>query len=132
MNDSLLLNILTPDKQLYSGEITEIAAQNELGRFEILPNHTTFITAVIPTVTSFTEKGGKKLKAFTSNGILKVDQNKIELLCEAAEWPEEIDLNRAQSAKERAEERISKKDGVDLRRAEYALSRSLMRIKAKK
>lgn len=131
MNDSLFINILTPEKQLYEGEITAIVSQNKFGSFEILPNHTPFITAVVPAVTFFTEKSGKKLKAFTSDGILKVDGDKIELLCEAAEWPEEIDLKRAEEAKERAQERINKKDGIDIKRAQFALKRSLMRIQAK-
>lgn len=132
MNDSLLINILTPERQFYSGEITAIVCQNKLGSFEILPNHTALVTAVVPAVTTFTEKDGKKLKAFTSDGILKVDNNKIELLCEAAEWPEEIDLKRAESAKERAEKRIFEKNGVDIKRAQLSLNRSLMRLKAKR
>lgn len=132
MNDKLLLSILTPEKLLYSGEITSVVSQNNEGSFEILCNHTALVTVIVPTITVFTEKDGKKLKAFTSDGVLKVDNNKVEILCEAAEWPEDIDLKRAEGAKERAEKRLSSKDTIDTKRAQFALKRSLMRIKAKK
>jgi len=51
------------------------------------------------------------------------------MLCNACEWPEDIDVLRTNKAKERAEERLLHKDGVDVKRAENAILRSIMRIK---
>ena len=51
------------------------------------------------------------------------------MLCSACEWPEDIDVERARQAKERAEERLLHKDGIDVKRTENAILRSLMRIK---
>ena len=82
-------------------------------------------------MTTFTELNGKELKAFTSTGILRVHEGEVEMLCSACEWPEDIDVVRAKQAKERAEERLLHKDGIDVKRAENAILRSLMRIKTK-
>ncbi len=55
----------------------------------------------------------------------------VEMLCSACEWPENIDVERAKQAKERAEERLGDKDGVGVIRTENAILRALMRIKTK-
>jgi len=134
LKETINLKILTPEKELYSGEIVELKSENEFGSFGILPNHVAMITVLKPTVTTFKEASGKELKVFTSSGILKVEDNIINIMCQAAEWPEEIDINRAEEAKKRSELRLAKKGVTDSddKRAEIALARALMRIKTKK
>ena len=131
MEDFLKLIIITPDKEFYTGEIVEIVAENEYGHLGILPHHIDMATVLLPSITTFTQKDGKKLKAFTSSGIMNVSNNEVKLLCDASEWPEDIDIKRAEEAKNRAEMRLNKKDGVDFERAEVALMRALMRLKAR-
>lgn len=131
MENRIKLSINTPEKEFYSGEILSLYTENDEGRFGILPNHVPMISLIKPTVTVITEVNGKKLKIFTSTGTLRVLKGEIEMLCSACEWPENIDAERVKQAKERAEERLLHKDGIDVKRAENALLRSLMRIKAK-
>lgn len=62
-------------------------------------------------------------------GFAEILGDKVTLLAELAEWPEEIDLERAKAARERAEERIhNRNDNLDLKRAEFALHKALIRI----
>lgn len=131
MENHIKLTILTPEKEFYSGEILSLYTESNEGRFGILANHVPLISPLKPSATTFTELNGKELKAFTSTGILRVHEGEVEMLCSACEWPEDIDSERARRAKERAEERLLHKDGVDLKRAENAVLRSLMRMKIK-
>lgn len=131
MADALKLTILTPEREFYTGEVTEIVTVSTQGAIGILPDHMPLVTTLKPCVTEITEKGGKKLKAFTSTGMLEVKDNDVKILCDACEWPEEVDLKRAEEAKKRAEQRLVNKDGIDVKRAELALSRAMAREKLK-
>lgn len=131
MANSIKLTILTPEKEFYSGEILSLNTEGEDGRFGILASHVPMISSLKPTVTTFIDLSGKQLKAFTSTGVLRVYSGGVEILCSACEWPEDIDVLRTKEAKERAEERLLHKDGVDVKRAENAILRSLMRMRTK-
>lgn len=131
MADALKLTILTPEREFYTGEITEIIIDSTQGRIGILADHMPLVTTLKPGVAEITEKGGKQIKAFTSTGILEVKDNNVKVLCDACEWPEEIDFRRAEEAKGRAEERLDNEKDIDVRRAEVALSRALARLKLK-
>ena len=129
MEKYIKLTINTPENEFYSGEIISLNTESNEGRFGILPNHVSMVSPLIPTVTAFINLNGKELKVFTSTGVLRVHHGQVEILCSACEWPEDIDATRARQAKERAEERLRHKDSIDVKRAENALLRSLMRIK---
>ena len=131
MKNHIKLTIITPEKVFYSGEILSLYTSSNEGRFGILANHVPIVSILVPTITTFTELNGKELKAFTSSGVLRVHDGEVEILCSVCEWPEEIDLNRAEQAKKRAEERLYSKEDIDFKRAENAILRSLMRIKIK-
>jgi len=131
MAGNLKLNIITPEKEFYSGEVVELITENDFGRIGFLANHMPMITTLKPAITTFKDASGKILKAFTSTGVLKVMNNEVKILCEACEWPEDIDIVRAEEAKKRAEERLSKKGSVDTNRAEIALQRALLRLKVR-
>ncbi len=131
MEKHIKLTILTPEKEFYSGEITSLNTEGDDGRFVILANHVPMISPLKPTVTTFTDVSGKKLKAFTSTGVLRVIHGEVKMLCSACEWPENIDIERARQAKERAEERLRHKDGIGFKRTENAILRALERIKTK-
>lgn len=131
MVDIIKLNIITPERKVYDGEVSEITTENDIGRLEILPNHVPMVTSIIPTVTTFTTVEGNKLKLFTSTGILRIENNELNLLSEDAEWPQEIDVKRAEEAKNKAEQLLREKENVDYKRAELKLKRALARLKAK-
>ncbi len=131
MKNHIKLTIITPEKEFYSGEILSLNTESDEGRIGILANHVSMITTLKPTVTTFTEVNGKELKAFTSTGVLRVLKGEVEMLCNACEWPEDIDVERAKRAEERAEKRLGKEHGANLKRAESSILRSLMRIRTK-
>ncbi|WP_333859686.1 F0F1 ATP synthase subunit epsilon [Clostridium sp.] len=128
MAEVLKLTILTPDREFYEGEVLEVTTESIQGNITILQGHMPLITTLRCADTRIVEKSGKELKAFTSNGILEVKNNQLKILCDVCEWPEEIDLKRAEEAKERAEQRLAHKDGIDVKRAQLALNRALARI----
>ncbi|OFI01404.1 ATP synthase epsilon chain [Clostridium acetireducens DSM 10703] len=131
MEKSLELIVNDSEGEFYKGEVQSILSESSEGCFEILPNHVPVIILLTPTITKFIEKDGKVLKAFTSIGLLKVKNNKVVILCDSCEWPEEIDVERAKRAKKRAEDRLRHKEKIDKKRAELALERALARLKAK-
>lgn len=131
MKNSFNLNILTPDKTFYKGEVKDLTTENVHGGIEILNNHIAMITLLKPSITRFVDLDGKEYKAFVSTGIMKVRDNEVNVLCEACEWSNEIDFQRAEASRVRATERLKLKDGVDISRAEIALLRSLTRLKIK-
>jgi len=131
MAEKFKLSIITPEKEFFSGEVEEVIVGEVNGPMAILAKHINSIVALNPHVTEYIFEGNK-ITVFTSVGTAKVMNNEVVINVEACETPEEIDVRRAEEAKERAEERLAKKDGVNMRRAEAALIRSLTRIKASK
>ncbi|MDP4143432.1 MAG: F0F1 ATP synthase subunit epsilon [Bacillota bacterium] len=132
MAAKLKLSILTPEKEFFIGEVTEVNTETTEGKIGILANRSPLVALIKPTSTSFKEENGTTKKVFTSTGVVSVDNNEVRMLCDAAEWPEDIDVRRAEEAKKRAEQKLSKQDSsVDMRRAELALQRAIARIKTK-
>lgn len=122
------LQIICPDRVFYEGKAQMLEINTAEGEVGIYKNHVPMTMIVAPGVAVITEENGKKEAAIHA-GFIEVLQDKITVLAEVAEWPDEIDLNRAQEAKIRAERRISeKKADTDLVRAETALSRAIARI----
>lgn len=130
MKDTLKLSILTPEKGLYTGEVVDLITEGFDGFIEILPNHIPMVLMLKPTITKLRTVDGKSLSVFTSDGILKVEEDSIVIMCEAGEWPGDIDKARAEEAKNRAEKRLKDTKDVDVERAEMALLRALKRLKS--
>jgi F-type H+-transporting ATPase subunit epsilon len=131
MSNGLRLSILTLDRNLYDGEVKKIITVSTGGSIEILKRHTPLITTLKPSITTFIDVNDVEHKLFISSGILKVQDGAVKILCDAAEWPDEIDVNRAVASKSRAEERLKHTEKVDVKRAELALYKSLIRLKIK-
>ena len=98
------------------------------GEIGVFKDHIPLTTVLAPGIVTITEADGAK-KAVVHAGFAEILGEKVTLLAEVAEWPEEIDLERAEAARERAEERIhNRNDNLDLKRAEFALHKALIRI----
>ncbi len=99
----------------------------------ILPRHANMVSALDVGVLSYVEQGGER-SMFVAGGFAEVRDNTVRVVTEASERPEEIDVERARKAAERARERIRlRREGdpsIDLLRAEYALRRAMMRERA--
>lgn len=126
--DGLQLEIVTPDKVVLETSADYVGAPGVDGDFGILPHHIPLLSA-ISIGELYYRQGTQTHWAFLSGGFLEVNDNKVTILAESAELATEIDIDRAQQARERAEARMrSENMGTDPRRAEAALRRALARI----
>src|SRR4030042_5285269 len=124
------LDIVTLKKVAFNEKIKSVNAPGTEGYFSILVNHTPFVSSLKPGVIRVTRENGDTLTFSTSGGFLMTDGKKVILLADAVERPEEIDLARAQAARERAEKRLAEKTPArDMDRARLALLRALNRLK---
>jgi F-type H+-transporting ATPase subunit epsilon len=127
--NTLKLEVVTPERKVLSEEIVSLIVPAIEGYLGILPNHAPIISGLEPGVIKY-KVGGDYKKMAISGGFLEVSANKASILANTAELAEEIDVQRAQAAKERAEQRLQNKSDIDVLRAELALKRALARLKA--
>lgn len=132
MDSIFKLHILTPHRNFFSGTVASLKTEDVKGPIDILPNYMAAVTLLKSSFTQFTGTDGREYQAFLSEGIMKVHQNTVTMLCRAAEWPEDIDIKRAEEAKQRAEERLKKVHEIDIIRAENSLQRAILRLKVKR
>lgn len=127
-NNLFTLKIITPDRVFYEGSASMVEFNTTEGEIGIYKKHVPMTVIVNPGILTITEAEGTKEAALHA-GFAEILQDEVVILAEIIEWPEEIDMNRAQAAKERAEERLrSKTPETDILRAETALQRALARI----
>ena len=125
---TIKLEIVTPEKKVFSEEVELVTAPGVEGVLGILPEHAPLITSLATGVLKI-KQDGKEILIASSSGFMEVKNNKITILVDTAEKPEDIDVVRAKAAKERAEQRLStKSEDLDLARAEAALKRAVARI----
>lgn len=125
---SFTLNIITPDRIFYEGEVSMVEMNTSEGEIGILPGHIPMTVIVKPGILKIYEESGEKSAALHA-GFVEILPEKVTVLAEIVEWPDEIDESRALAALERAKERIKEHDGAtDMARAETALLRALARI----
>ncbi|MFW5789843.1 MAG: F0F1 ATP synthase subunit epsilon [Bacillota bacterium] len=126
------LDITTPRRVVYSNEVDMLIARAIDGNIGIMPGHTPLVTALENSVIRV-KNDGKEIPIPISDGFLEVKPDKINLIVRTAELPEEIDLQRAKKAKERAERRLREEQSkLEQARAEAALDRAISRINAAK
>lgn len=124
------LSIVSPEKDFFNDTVVSVLTESVNGYLEVLPDHMPLLVTLRPCTTSFKKADGEELSAFTSNGLMLVKKGEVTIICDSCEWPEEIDLDRAEAAKDRAEEMISD-EKADKARAELALKKAIARIKLK-
>jgi len=130
MAEKLFLEVVTPQKAIVSEEVEIVVAPGSEGEFGALKGHTTFLTSLNLGTLRYKEANGKERLLFINGGFAEVLPNKVTILAESAERRQDIDVARAQEAKNRAEQRLSSKaSDLDLVRAEAALRRAIDRIK---
>ena len=125
------LTIMSPDRTFYDGDVTMLEFTSSEGELGIYADHMPFTTVLVPGVAVIHELDGEK-KAAVHSGFVEILPEKVMMLAEVAEWPEEIDINRANEARIRAERRLGgngTETTLDVDRAELALKRALTRIK---
>jgi F-type H+-transporting ATPase subunit epsilon len=124
------LSVLTQEKVHLQTDAVHLEAPGGLGYLGVLANHAPLLTTLKPGKLIVSLGGGKDEVFAVSGGLLKVSDNEVVVLAESIEKPEDIDMNRAIQAKERAEDRLrSRKVEMDMERAANALQRALNRIR---
>ena len=128
----LNLDIITPSKNIFSGEIKSITLPGTQGGFQVLKNHAPIISTLEIGVVKIVLADNSIQNYATGGGTVEVLDNKILLLADSIERSDEIDVERAKDAMERASKRLNEKSenkSIDGVRAEAALARAMNRIK---
>lgn len=132
MAELFQLQIISPNRIFYDGDVSMVEMNTGEGEIGVYAKHLPVTTTLEPGIVKIHEENGIR-EAAVHAGFVVILQDKVTLMAEVAEWPEEIDVNRAEEARIRAERRLSAKDGnLDVARAELALRRSLTRIELSK
>lgn len=130
--NTFLLRIITPDRLFYEEQAEMVEFNTTEGEIGVLPGHVPLTVILKPGILHIYEPEGEKLAALHS-GFAEILQDRVTILAEIIEWPNEIDQSRASAARERAEERLrSKTPETDIARAETALQRAIARIEVLK
>jgi F-type H+-transporting ATPase subunit epsilon len=129
MPDTFQLEIVTPEKLVVNEPVEEAQIPGLGGYLGILPGHAPLITELAVGVITYRAQGVTKSLS-VAWGFAEVLPDKVTMLAETAERPEEIDVARAQKAKERAEQMLKSNDPqLDYDRAQDALQRAETRLK---
>jgi F-type H+-transporting ATPase subunit epsilon len=127
------LEVATPARLLVSLEVDEVVAPGSEGYFGVLPGHAAFLTTLAAGELSYRQGRDEQYLAVIG-GFTEVNADRVIVLAEAAERPEEIDRERAERARQRAEQRLAGKsagassEDIDYARAVAALTRALARL----
>ncbi len=123
------LDVISPERVFYAGDVEMVELTTTEGDIGIYADHIPLTTIVAPGVLTITENGDEQKEAAVLEGFMEITQEKVTILAQSCEWPEEIDINRAREAKARAERRLKSTDAnINMARAELALRKSLVRI----
>ena len=126
------LHVITPERRFYDGEASMVELTTTEGDIGVYRNHIPLTAIVAPGVLKIHEEGEVKEAALMS-GFIEILPERITIMAEVAEWPDEIDGNRAEEARIRAERRLKEESGeIDTMRAELALRRALVRLSLRK
>ncbi len=135
MGQQIRLEVVTPSGAKVNEDVDIVNAPGFGGDFGVLANHAPFLSTIkIGTLTY--ENGNKRESLMVSGGFCEVSNNKITFLVESAEAGNDIDVDRAMKAKERAEKRLNQSaqqtEEINRRRAEIALQRAIARLRVAK
>jgi F-type H+-transporting ATPase subunit epsilon len=125
----LHLEVITPERVMVSEDVDMVEAPGALGEFGVLPGHINFLTSIVPGEARYMT-GNQTRHLATSGGFAEVVDDKVTFLLQTAEFAQEIDIERAKRARERAEAALKdlSLDDKDYKSLELALLRAVARI----
>lgn len=125
------LQIISPDRIFYEGKASFVEMVTSEGEIGVYKNHIPMTNILVPGILTIHEADEVKEAAIHA-GFVEILPDRITVMAEVAEWPDEIDVNRAEKARDRAEDRLHRGGSeVNIARAEAALRRSLTRLELK-
>lgn len=126
------LSILTPEHSFFEGEVEMLVLESEDGKIGILANHTPVVISTIESELRFMVNGQWRWAA-ASSGFATVTQDQVLVMLQSAEWPEEIDINRAKRAEYEARERLRQQKSMEeYRTAHTMLAKAMVRLSVSK
>jgi F-type H+-transporting ATPase subunit epsilon len=126
---TFFLEVLTPERKFFSGEAEGVVFKAIDGEMGVLAKHAPTVAAVDVGTLKINAQG-KWIEALVTEGFAEIMPDKVVILVDTAEYPEEIDINRARAAKDRAEERLQKQlSQIEYMRSKTALARAMARLK---
>ncbi len=129
---SFHLEIVTPERKFFEGDVETVIVKTPEGEMGILKDHEPAVVTIDTGIIRILVDGQWKEAAVTQ-GFMEVTHQKTIALVDTAEWPEEININRAKEAKARAEERLQQQLAlIEHLRSQAALARALARLKVTK
>lgn len=132
MAPTFRLEIVTPERVFLSDDVEMLVVKTPQGELGVLAGHVPLVAAVAVGACRITKKTGEVVEAVLTEGFMEIKQEKTIVFTDTAEWPEEIDANRAEEARKRAEERLAMKQSeVEYVRSQAALARAMARLKVK-
>jgi len=127
---TLNVTVVTPDGSVLDGSFEMVSCKSEIGELGILPGHIPFVAPLTISVVRL-KQGSSEDKVAVNGGFLEVRPDQVTILAQTAEKGADIDIQRAEEAKRRAEHRLqSQEDDIDFLRAELSLKRAMNRISA--
>ena len=126
------LTIVTPESPKLAQDVAEVTLPGKLGEMQILPGPTPVVSALEVGILTWQGAEGNGMLA-VNRGFVEVLDDQVSVLTETCEASDEVDVDRAKDALQRAREHIERSqtdESIDAIRAEYALKRALMRLKA--
>lgn len=130
---SFPLQIVSPERVTYQGEVESFWAPGVEGNFQVLSGHIPFVTCIRVGEISFREQDGRRRYLATSGGFVEVLRTGVTVVAETVEFAEAIDSSRAESSKERALARLHRLEtGTDVDRANAAIARAMNRLQIAK
>ncbi len=133
MASTIRLELVTPERMVLSEDVDEVIVPGYEGEFGVLPEHTLYLSIVNIGVLRY-RKGAETYKVALGGGFAEVTPGRVVVLAETAERAEEIDVERARRAKERAEAEIRKTLSIDdetYTKSSAAMERAISRISAR-
>jgi F-type H+-transporting ATPase subunit epsilon len=132
MANLMKIDIVTPEKKVFEGDIQSLMAPGIEGEFGVLPGHAPFATILAPGVVDIKPKEGEHELMAVSGGYIEVSGDKVILLVETADRAEEVDIEKIKKRKEEKEKLLSSKSSkdVDFDRIQSELLREMARLKA--
>ena len=130
MADSLLVEIVSPDRAAFRGEALSFRAPGVEGAFEVLRGHAPMVAATAVGQVSVTTLGGERVSFAASDGFVEVLDNRVIMLADTVEPASEIDVSRAEAAESRAKDRLAAAQTPEERAAlEAELDRARTRLR---
>lgn len=132
MDNKIHLEIVTPDRNFYENDVKMFVIETSEGEIGVLNDHEPLVTPVSIGEVWIEEKAGDEKVAACSKGFLTIADNVARVVVDSAEWEDEIDIERAEEARKRAEKRLEKRhDEIDVVRAKASLERAINRLRVK-